>query len=589
MPDPAEVFRRMVQVIPRRETGLIDISLSGPNPDEITKWVNVIAEVYVKRNFEKAQENMREALSVIGDQLDTFKHSLGLAEAARVQKLEDQDILDPESQEAITRAQLKTYHDELTEVQIEMHGLGQTLRQIRVLQNSRGDLMSLPELADDETLKELHRTKIGLEQELETAKVEFRPGHPEYEGTVGRLAKLEQRIQERTGRILDTLTTQYDLDGRREAYLLAQITHAERLSLDMVKATSNYDMVRQDAEAQRRILDVIGKAMNEVQIGMQLMTNNVSVLDAAMIPRRPIKPRERLNLMVGAMFGLFLGLAAAFFLDYLDNTFRTPEDIEKYLGLSVLGVIPKIGEEGLGNRAVKEAYQSLRTSMIFSSKNRERKVMLVTSSGPQEGKSATVANLGRILAQAGERVIIVDADLRRPTQHVIHGAERDHGLTNYLAAPTAETDWSIYTKQTEASPTLRVMTCGPIPPSPPELLGSERFSAMLQDMRRHYEWIIIDSPPASSLTDSTLLADAADMVVMVIQHNKTDRDLVRKSLQRIGAVDTAVAGAVLNNVDIDRAYSKDYYYASYYYYGESVQEPKGKSKKRRVESKASVG
>lgn len=194
-----------------------------------------------------------------------------------------------------------------------------------------------------------------------------------------------------------------------------------------------------------------------------------------------------------------------------------------------------------------------------------------------------------MLAQAGERVIILDADLRRPTQHLIHGVERDHGLTNYLAAPTSENDWRPYVKRSDQAPTLDVMTCGPIPPSPAELLGSERFLSLVGQLREAYEWVVIDSPPASSLTDSTLMAALVDMVIMVVQHNKTDRDLVRKSLQRIAAVNSTIAGAVLNNVDIDRAYSKDYYYAGYYYYGETSHERGRKSRKRRVEKKANVG
>ncbi len=264
------------------------------------------------------------------------------------------------------------------------------------------------------------------------------------------------------------------------------------------------------------------------------------------------------------MLGVFFGLSTAFFLDYLDNTFRTPDDIEKYLNLAVLAVVPKAGEEGIKERAVKEAYQSLRTSVIFSSESRQRKVILVTSTGPQEGKSSTVANLGRALAAAGDRVIVVDCDLRRPTQHFIHGMDRDHGLTNYLAAPVDTADWTDYVKP--AGPNEpHVMTCGPIPPSPPELLGSPRFVDLIENLRENFDWVVLDSPPAASLADTTQLVAAVDMVVLVVQHYRTDRDMVRKTLQRLQAIQTPIVGAVLNNVDFDRAYHKDYYYAGYYY------------------------
>jgi capsular exopolysaccharide synthesis family protein len=290
------------------------------------------------------------------------------------------------------------------------------------------------------------------------------------------------------------------------------------------------------------------------------------------------------------MLGLFMGLGVVFFLDYLDNTIRTPEDVEKYLGLNVIGVVPKMQRaeaDALAQRATKEAYQSLRTSIIFSSSNRQRKLALVTSTGPREGKSSTVANLGRTLATSGDRVVIIDCDLRKPKQHVHHGVEREPGLTNYLAAPREESDWSVYLKPTESA-NLKLLTSGPLPPSPPDLLGNERFKQMLESMREVYDWVLIDSPPAASLADASLLASLADMVVLVVQHNSTDRDHIMKTVQQLGGVNPNFAGVVLNNVDMDRTYHKDYYYASYYYEDEEGRKEK-RSRRKSVERKAQVG
>ncbi len=279
----------------------------------------------------------------------------------------------------------------------------------------------------------------------------------------------------------------------------------------------------------------------------------------------------------------------AFFLDYLDNTFRTPEDVEKYLGLAVLAVVPKTAEVGLGDRGVKEAYQSLRTSVIFSSESRQRKIVLVTSTGPQEGKSSVTGNLGRTLAAAGERVLILDCDLRRPTQHLIHEVERDHGITNYLSAPLDRTDWSGYVKPT-ALPNLHLLSCGPIPPSPPELLGSSRLTDLLESAKRQFDWILIDSPPAASLADASLLAALSDMVVLVVRYNHADRDMVIKAAHTLRSVNPHVVGSVLNNVDLERAYHKDYYYAGYYYTDETTGDTRTRTrKKRKTADKASVG
>lgn len=583
--DIPNAFRGMVQVDSRRDTGLIEISILGSDPHEITEWVNAVADAYVARNFEKASENVEKAVASIRGQITTLQDELSDAEDTRIGALEETQIFNSQDQEEIVTAQLKKYHESLNDVKIELNQLQERLTHIRNSHAGGAELVVLNELVEDETLSNLIARKNDLESELQKVKVDLRPGHPAYERTEAQLNSAKDGIRDRVELILQNMGKRYELLVENADFLQEQIRQAEEFSLQVAKATSKYDIVKTDAETKKRVFDLITKTMNEVQLGAELMTNNVSVLDNAMPPLSPIKPRKRANVMIGAMLGLMLGLGAVFFLDYLDNTIRTPEDVERYLGLSVLGVIPKMSEQGLVSRAVREAFQSLRTSIIFSSKNRRRQVLLITSTGPQEGKSSSVANLARTMAAAGDRVLVVDCDMRRPTQHTQHHVERDHGLTNYLAALGEETDWSAYVKPSNP-PNLHVLSCGPIPPNPPELLGNERFAALLLAMRAHYDWILLDSPPASSLADASLLASLSDMIVLVVQHNRTDRDMAIKTLQQIRTVNTTIAGVVLNNVDLDRTYHKDYYYAGYYYYTED--EAKS-SRKRRLESKAQAG
>lgn len=589
--DPVDVFRGMIQAVPRRETGLIEISMMGAAPDDITRWVNAVSDAYVARNLHKAQANVEVAIDTIRTQMKSLEEEFSLAETERFDVLKGSRVFNSEEQVEIVREKLKTYNAQFTEVQLELSRLREQLNRIR--KTGESGLLSVPMLAEDSTLQELSSTKVNLERQLEIAKVELRPDHPTYEKTVNELAKVQQRIRDQVRVILGTLQMRYDLAVEHEKYLSTQIESAEDFSLQVAEATSDYGVYKSRAETKKRIFDLIARTMTEVQFGAELLNNNVSVLDAATVPRYPVKPRKRVNLMIGAVFGMFLGVAATFFLDYLDNTFRTPEDVEKYLKASVLGVIPKApGEDWQTDRGAREAYQSLRTSVIFSSKNRERKLILITSTGPQEGKSSTVTNLARTLATAGDRVVVVDCDLRRPTQHLRVDLDRETGLTNYLSAPLDVTDYKPFVKST-AVPNLDVFTCGPIPPSPPELLGSDRFRELLETLRHDYDWVLIDSPPAASLTDTTQLAGLADMLIMVVQHNRTDRDVVAKTLERLRAVNPTVAGVVLNNVDLDRAYDKNNYYAAYYYYGEGSDKQGKKSKKgtkkRRSEPSANVG
>ena len=589
-PDPIEALRSMIQVDPRRDTGLLEISFSGPDSEEIAQWANAVAQAYVDRNIEKARANVENAMDAIKEQMVSLRGDLIEAEDNRIEALQDEDvegrILNSKTQEQFVHERLQTFNMQLTAARIELNSLDDSLHQIRRHQEQGRDLRTLPEFAGNVSLQELQDTQNSLERKLQSTKIQLGPAHPDYEEQEAELETVRGNIETKISLIVAELEAKLAMARTKEQYLNEQILAAEGFSVRLAKATSRYDIVKTDFETTKQIFDLIKTTMKEIQLSYELMNNNITVLDEAMPPLFPIAPRRRVNLAIGAMFGMFLGLGAVFFLDYLDNTIRTPEDVERFLGLTVIGVVPKMQKEEM-THAIKEAYQSLRTSIIFSSKNRQRKVALITSTSPREGKSSTVKQLGLALAAAGDRVIILDCDLRRPTQHAHHALEREPGLTNYLAAPAEDHDWSAYLKSVRPA-NLHIMTSGPLPPSPPELLGNERFKAMLQGMRESYDWVLVDSPPAATLADATLLASMADMVVLVVQHNATDRDHVVKTVQQLRSVNPNFAGVVLNNVDLDRAYPKDYYYAGYYY----DTDERGKSrrfKKKSVERKAQVG
>jgi capsular exopolysaccharide synthesis family protein len=276
-------------------------------------------------------------------------------------------------------------------------------------------------------------------------------------------------------------------------------------------------------------------------------------------------------MVIGVFLALLIGTGAVFFMDYLDNTIRSSEDVEQFLQLNLLAVVPR--EVDATRSAAREAYQTLRMSLLFSRKTRAANAVLVTSAGPQEGKSQTIVNLARVLASGGEKVIVVDCDLRRPTIHQRLQLSREGGVTNYVLSSD---DASAYVKPT-VFPNLFAITCGPIPPNPAEVFGHERFLNLLSELKKSYDWVLIDSPPVISLADASILASMTDMVAFVVKHNANDKDLIRRSVNNLRRVNPSIVGAVLNNVDLGRSHYKDYYYLGYYYYGEGG----GKKSRRR--------
>jgi capsular exopolysaccharide synthesis family protein len=562
--DPVGVLRGMIRVVPRRETGLIEISVRSGNPDDAARCVNAFAEIFVARNLQRAQDNVAQALASIRAQMDPLKGRLTEAEDKRFDVLRETQSYSPETQQEIVRQSLQKLNEGLNSTQLDVSRLKTLLDKIEQIQDGQGDPMSIPELAKDEVLQRLGTDKAGLERDFEAVKVTYRPGAPAYQEAESRVEKIKQRIRDQVAVHLGAIRNEYELAVSNEADIHGKIQRAEQQAFQAGVATSKYDVAKTDAATTKAMYDVIAKTLSEVTVNAQLVANNITLLDHAIPPNYPVSPNKRLNLVLGFMVGLFLGIASAFFLDYLDNTFHRPDDIERILQLNTLAIVPRFDRAQGGSAVLKEAYQTLRTALIFLSKNRERKVVLLTSTAPQEGKSSTTAQLGRALASAGDKVLLVDCDLRRPTQHIHLGLTRDNGLTDFLAAPQPFMNWRAYLK-TAGTENLQVLTCGPIPPNPPELLGGERFKRFLAEAREAYDWVLIDSPPAASLSDATLLAGLVDVVLLVIRHNHTDRDMVGRTLQQLRRVGANVAGVILNNVDLDRAYGKEYAYAGYYY------------------------
>ena len=562
--DPVNALRSMIRVVPRRETGLIEISVRSSNPDDAARWVNAFATIFVERNLQRAKDNAAQALKSVTDLMKPLQRQLTEVEEKRFDVLRETASYSPETQQEIVRQRLTKLNEGLNATQLEVARLKSLLAKIQQILDGQGDPMSIPELAKDEALQKLGTENVNLEKEFEAVKVTYRPGAPAYREAESKLEKLKQRIRSQVAVHLGGIQNEFELALSNQENLRSEIQRAEKEAFEASQVTSKYDVARTNATTTKAMYDVIAKTLNEVSVNAQLVANNISVLDRAIPPTFPVAPNKRLNLILGALMGLFLGIATAFFMDYLDNTFHVPDDIERDLQLNTLAIVPKFDREQVSTAALKEAYQTLRTALIFLSKNRERKVVLLTSTAPQEGKSSTTAQLARALASAGDKVLLVDCDLRRPTQHIHLGLARDNGLTDFLAAPQPFMNWRAYLK-TAGSDNLQVLTCGPIPPNPPELLGSERFKRFLSEAREAYDWVLLDSPPAASLADAPLLGGIADVTLLVIRHNHTDRDLVRRTLQQLRRVGANVAGVILNNVDLDRAYGKEYAYAGYYY------------------------
>ena len=292
----------------------------------------------------------------------------------------------------------------------------------------------------------------------------------------------------------------------------------------------------------------------------QTTESKIRIIDPAIPPLLPFAPRPLLNLALALVVGLGFGGGLLFFREYLDVSVKTIEDVESDIGLTLLAVIPAYAGD-LDDMA-RESYQTLRTSLVFSSEERDDRVLLVTAAAPLEGKTRTTAELARALRATGNSVIVLDCNLRTPALAREFGVDGRRGLSDYLAGGE-EQPWSDYVQR--SSDGVDLLPAGPVAPNPLLLLSLERFAALVGELKKDYDWVLMDSPPAGSVSDAIVLANVAETCLMVIRHDETDRDLIRRAVQRIESAGTGVVGAVLNGVDMSKSYNRDHYFGRFYY------------------------
>jgi capsular exopolysaccharide synthesis family protein len=576
--DPVGDLASMIEVEPIKDTGIVQIRLEGTNPEEVAAWVNTIAEAYVDRNLDQAVQATTTAVKALLQEVAPLRVKLQDTQQNSFNIAAKDNLYVPENQQKITGERLSKLQADLTDTQMKKAEVESVLKRVDEVRQHGGNYESLPLISNNSVVQELYRSKVELEREYEKLLVTYKDRHVRVLEKQSEIEETNQKIASEAERIINSQRTQFALLKDHEDKLTRSIEETRAESMRDNQKASTFELVRGEATDTKRIYDLITARIREIDLSSSLLNNNLRILDKAPVPKTPAKPRVVLNMAIGILLGLFLGVGAVFFLDYMDNTIRSSEDIEQFLRLNLLAVVPKQLNDSTS--AVKEAYLTLRTSLLFSRKSRSTNVLLVTSAGPQEGKSCTTVNVARTLAAAGEKTIILDCDLRRPTIHQRLNLGRDRGITNYILSSEGD-DVRSYIKPTD-QPNLYALTCGPIPPNPADVFGHDRFQALLKELRQQFDWVFIDSPPVVSLADATILASMADMVVFVVKHNENDKELIRRCVANIRKVNPSIIGAVLNNVDLERSHYKDYYYVGYYYYGESTSK-KGRKRKESSE------
>ena len=573
--DPVSMVLGMVYAEPVEESFVIEVSMVSPDPERASEWLNLYVEEFMAANITASLDRSKQVYDVIQDRMAPLQDQVAQAEANLMQYRERDDaVLFADEDQNVISEQLSTLTTEYAQTKADRIRLETKINALRSLSRTNVSYATFAEVLQDPTVQSLVQERNDLEVTLNEKLRQLKEGHPEIKDLRSSLATVEGRIADQVEAIKVSLETDFDIVSRRERSLLANIQGLRDESIAVSKQRLEADRLEREYQQNKVFLEDMLSRSNEANISSTQTFNNVRVIEPAFPPKGHFSPNVRRTVMLSLFLGLFMGVGLVLGLDYLDQTLRTPEHIERYVGLETLSAMPKFTEENA--RVLRESFQSLRTAMILASRGEQCHVTMVTSAVPSEGKTTVAYNLAKVFATGGHKVLLIDADLRKPRIHRIIKAKNVQGLTSVVLGERKASEVS---HNVPDVPNLSVITSGPLPPNPPELFGKLTFKGLLDEARKHYDWVVIDTPPVASVTDPVMCAQVCDLVVLVAQYGSTRRKVVKEAAKTLNKTGVQLAGAVLNQVNIERDH---YYYSgyySYYRYGYYGDEPEKATKK----------
>ena len=555
-------FMSHVDVEPVPESRLVMIHVTHRYPKEAALWANTLADVYIEDTISTRVEAARKAYEWLQERLGATQKSMREAQDRLFKSYQSQDLFVPEGSTSAVTSSISKLTADLIEAQARRIGLEAALKQIAQLKAANLSLDAVPQFASDPMIMGLNSQVSVANNELARLRQQYKEGHPEIQKLLLQVDQAQKAKEKQGTTIIAALRADYEQLQKRESELRGAIDTEKAQAASQSRKGAELDAIKKEAESAKSLYDVLLQKLNETDIAASIRSNNVSVVERASAPTSPIRPNKKRIAVVASLLGLLLGVGLVLARDYLDNTIKDPEEIERYLHVDLLAAVPQYDEANV--HFVTEAYQNLRTALIFGRKDERGQIVLVTGTVPQEGKTTTLVNLGKLLASSGEKAVLVDFDLRRGQLHSRLGLTREPGVTNFFVN---HEDLDTLVRPTRV-PNLFALTTGPLPPNPPAILTRPNMPDFLDRLRDHFSWVLIDSPPLASVTDAQLLARYADLTTFVVQYNKADKKVIRRSLSALRKVTDTVLGVVLNAVNVR---AKGYYY---YYYPHDLESSK---------------
>ncbi len=586
--DTVAILQSKITVEPRKNSNIVQISVSDLDPEVAAFLANSVATAYIEFNIEKRYLATRDAAKWLSEQSINLKKQLEQSELALFNFKKDNEVLASafEQKQAMLAQTISEISTKLTEKQIYQKSLTARIEELSALEFAdTEEFFALDLFRDKPVIQNMKLQYTSIRTKLLEKAVLYDERHPEIRALKSEEESIRSALLNELKGILEGYRLEAKALDNEIKKLQAMLRDAQQESLKLNKMEIEYNKLKREVETNKKLYDIVLERTKEADLHTLMRSNNVRIIDRALVPQSPVSPRKNLVLLIGFIVALLSAVGAVFAFEFFDTRIRDIEELEQIIGRTVLGILPrfevpdatKIGEiafEGSSHAPAVESLRTIRTNIRLAHPDINAKTLLITSSVSQEGKTIVSANIAVSFAIAGRRTLLIDTDMRKPRLHKLFGLDNKEGISTYLLGEKPIEELI----RRDVYRGLDLLLCGPIPPNPSELLESKRFREMVDRIRSLYDVVIFDSPPIIPVSDAAILATIADGVVIIVKITQVSRDILKRSVAQLAKANALILGAVVNNLDLKGGsrYGSYYYYyhEKYRYYGDSTEKKK---------------
>lgn len=565
----ALMVKGSLSVEPMKDSKIVKINCAHESPVIAKLVADAVARAYMDEILDMKLTTSRYALQWMTAKAEEERKKLENSEKAMQQYMRDNDLVTVENKLAIAPQKLSEFSSKLSKAQTDRKALEDVMKQINAAGSNIHHLENIPVFAESGVLKTLRETIFKARQNIAEMSKKYGEKHPLMIKANDELSQLLSQQQAEINRVIATTRNAFELAKSQEESMQELLDSTKNELLNLNEKFIQFSIMKRDVDSNRAVYEALTANIKKEGVTEQSQSVNVWVIKNAFLPEAPSKPNKKRNLLLGFILGIMGGIGCAFLIEYLDNTVKSEKDLESRYGLTVLGSVEQLKEKGATIESfilqkplspLAESYRLIRAGLLLSSAEHPPRSILITSMGPQEGKTTTTINIARVLSQGNKKVLVIDCDLRRPRVHSIFAMQNDKGLSNFLTGNIQEN--IIYKIPGEE---LFVVPSGTIPPNPAELVSSRKLKNFVEKMVENFDFVLIDSPPIQSVTDSLALSRIVDGTIVVVRAGKTTYEMLQNGLKKMRDVQSPLLGCVLNGQKKGHVSGSYYYgYTTYY-------------------------